>query len=821
MNLKKFKLDSYNKIIDDYKNNQDIYMFFLYPLILKLKTKDFKDYKYSIFLKLKNKQPVPFKEYTKKNLDKDIKIIIKCIFWSDYIDKNNIYAIYYLKKHLSTKKQTSINLINLLYRLLTNAPTKITGGGMFENARKYIGEKASKVAQKVKAAVTNKISKNLNTNKDERDEFFTIIRNFYNRNLNKSIDNKKYIFYKNNIETIEGITKFDCVTNMIKKNILYYNIFEVVVYKHNCYYYYDNVEEFREIQKRDNRDIYSYFINFIEDISKINEMICYINHFNKNDKNMENFFIILKQYLIFYLKKYYNFLDTSSTREIVEQQTHIHKFFMYIYMNNVYNIYKFYYINNDYIKIKESNVTEISELNDYFNNILKNNLEFDLKEELKELEELEDIKDDTKDDIKDIKEIGEIITQFLSMSYLNKVTDLDSIIDYLIFMIHTRDTISKYYMNKYYYIIFLINIKIIKNSDNIILIRFINKYNKKILNYVISDEDDEISKFIKNIMNIKIEKEDENPIINEIRKEIKKYSNKKKKITENIKKYKEIKEKILKGGSFEDWNSDYNGYSTEELKKKAEKEEIEKKYNENINLNYLIRLLDKKCKNIFYISLNFESNIMFLNPEFNIVIDNAENFTNLQKEKHKLLIDIIKLIITYKNIDSLIDEKLNRRIYIIKDKINDDIQPRINSIIKKHNEFKESDELLNIGKLYYKSLIYFLTKNNIILNSIYDSVHNEYLKTIDHNSQTFSVQPNGHNDMLKKEEIIGKININKMEIKKIRDEQKITDNIETIQRDISKFILNLNQGTAITGGNTKIQNTKLKLLIQHIISHLS
>jgi hypothetical protein len=134
MNLKKFKLDCYNKIINDYKNNQDIYMFFLYPLVLKLKTKDFKNYNYSIFLKLKKKQQVPFKEYnvikkyTKKNLDKDIQTIIKCIFWSDYIDKNNIYAIYYVKKHLSTKKQSAINLINLLYRLLTNAPTIITGG---------------------------------------------------------------------------------------------------------------------------------------------------------------------------------------------------------------------------------------------------------------------------------------------------------------------------------------------------------------------------------------------------------------------------------------------------------------------------------------------------------------------------------------------------------------------------------------------------------------------------------------------------------------------------------------------------------------------
>jgi hypothetical protein len=68
---------------------------------------------FSIFLKLKKKQPLSFneynvmKKYTKKNLDKDIRSTIKCIFWSDYIDKNNIYAIYYVKKHLSNKKQSA------------------------------------------------------------------------------------------------------------------------------------------------------------------------------------------------------------------------------------------------------------------------------------------------------------------------------------------------------------------------------------------------------------------------------------------------------------------------------------------------------------------------------------------------------------------------------------------------------------------------------------------------------------------------------------------------------------------------------------------
>jgi hypothetical protein len=166
MNLKKFKLDSYNKIIDDYSNNHELYMFFLYPLIFKLKKQDIKNYNYSIFLKLKKKQPLSFneynviKKYTKKNLDKDIRSTIKCIFWSDYIDKNNIYAIYYVKKHLSTKKQTPINLINLLYRLLTNAPTKISGG------KTHRDSVISKIISKGFTNISHKISNGLSKAKE-------------------------------------------------------------------------------------------------------------------------------------------------------------------------------------------------------------------------------------------------------------------------------------------------------------------------------------------------------------------------------------------------------------------------------------------------------------------------------------------------------------------------------------------------------------------------------------------------------------------------------------------------------------------------------
>ena len=230
MNLKKFKLDSYNKIIDDYNNNQDIYMFFLYPLILKLKTKDFKDYKYSIFLKLKNKQPVPFKEYntikkyTKKNLDKDIQTIIKCIFSSDYIDKNNIYAIYYLKKHLSTKKQTSVNLINLLYRLLTNVPTKITGGGIFSYLKEKVGKPMANFRKEVKdkgtsKALTDKI-KNKSINYSHRVILF--IKNLFIKSTFILFDNL-FVYNVDNqnytkIDSSEDIINKICYSRTLMKN---------------------------------------------------------------------------------------------------------------------------------------------------------------------------------------------------------------------------------------------------------------------------------------------------------------------------------------------------------------------------------------------------------------------------------------------------------------------------------------------------------------------------------------------------------------------------------------------------------------------------
>jgi len=131
MNLKLLKNTLYDKVIEDFDKNKDIYMFYLSPLIFKLKTKNFNNYDYSLFSNIKNKEVVAFKKYKltkylKKDYENDLKIIIKIVFKSNYINKNNKYALYYIKKILS--KQTNLCYISLLYRLLTNA-NKITKGG--------------------------------------------------------------------------------------------------------------------------------------------------------------------------------------------------------------------------------------------------------------------------------------------------------------------------------------------------------------------------------------------------------------------------------------------------------------------------------------------------------------------------------------------------------------------------------------------------------------------------------------------------------------------------------------------------------------------
>ena len=132
MNFKLLKTKLYEEIINDFNKNKAVYMFYLSPIIFKLKTKDFKNYKYSLFSKIKNKELAEFKnyklkKYLKKDYEKDLKTIIKIIFKSDYIDENNKYALHYIKKLV--KRPSKLCYINLIYRLLTDINKK-TGGMM-------------------------------------------------------------------------------------------------------------------------------------------------------------------------------------------------------------------------------------------------------------------------------------------------------------------------------------------------------------------------------------------------------------------------------------------------------------------------------------------------------------------------------------------------------------------------------------------------------------------------------------------------------------------------------------------------------------------
>ena len=334
MNLKKFKLDSYNKIINDYNEFKDIYMFFLYPLVLKLKTKNFKNYNYSIYLKLKNiKEPFPsfkdyniIKKYTKSNLDKDIKTIIKCIFWSDYIDKSNIYAIYYIKKLLEKNK------IELLYRLLTDAPTKITGGSIYEKAKKLL---KNFVGSKISSKPDNTIKVTFNTN-EINDELF---RNFYNffeiyndnddyekkvmihimkiiyKQYNNEINNfSLYIEIINNFLLIKQNNNISEFTNILINKFDTIN-FNFTSYKNEIIQVFNNkinslntLEFFIQLNKILNLD-------FLEEkykkyIQKIYEIVLYIKRNEFNLKVLEsidnNFF--KKKKINFNYKNFYNIL---------------------------------------------------------------------------------------------------------------------------------------------------------------------------------------------------------------------------------------------------------------------------------------------------------------------------------------------------------------------------------------------------------------------------------------------------------------------------------------------------------------------------------
>jgi len=908
MNLKKFKLNSYNKIINDYSNNHELYMFFLYPLILKLKTKNFKDYKYSIFLKLKKKQPLSFneynvmKKYTKKNLDKDIRSTIKCIFWSDYIDKNNIYAIYYLKKHLSTKKQTPISLINLLYRLLTNAPTKISGG-MFNisqtvskigqkaynkasslgqkaynkasdltesaynkasnltesayNKASNLGQKAynkaSSLAESAKKVIIINTKSNKNSEeKDERDDFFTIIQKFYNKSSNIAIYNS-ISFNRNQIEIVKKVIKIKDTIIISDSALLYYNVIKLNIYYKNMNYYYLNNSFDFDIKKINSREEYVYFKCFIEDMAKINEMSCYINFFKNTveDENMYEIFSILKEYLILYLKQYYNYLDTSD-ESYCKFIVNFHKYFMYIYMNNVYNIYKFFYIEYFYKNNTESekditddnnynSVKTISELRQLCKSILKSVLKYDLQEDLNYLFELKE------DNLEDIKYKSNLIREILSKAYFKENLD---IINNLINNIYKQESTSEYSINKYYYIIFLINTRLIEISKNNKLTSFINEYNKNILKNLISD-DDNITNKIKTTMNIEIKNKDNvlSFVTENIKNEIKKYEEKIKKIKliiKNIESINSIKtNSIIFGGSMyydNEWYNDPKNIerNRKEREEKEKEETIKKIYNKGLNETYLVDLLQIDINNMNDILKKLKSILMYKNPNYiDKSLGDSFNFKKLLDSKKTILIEAIDIINTFISSDIIKDK--NEKIFLTREDVMriENIegilinkQFNINEIINKYktkvtvsfkskspDEFKESDELLKISKLYYKSLIVFLDKINSVYEYFYNLLSLELRIRCSNQPTNYDGISNecGNNIIKSRTEIVLLIDNNKLKIDSIRKEQQITDKIDKIKSEMTVFI---SQNIKISGGG-KVQNTKLKLLIQHITTHLS
>jgi hypothetical protein len=132
MSLKDLKSVIFKNITDDFNKNKDAYMFYLYPLVFKIKTKQFDDKCYSLFSKIKKEKVKKFdfykmNKYLKKDYSNDIIIILKAIFQSSYLTKTNEYALDYIKK--LTKKPSTMKYINLIYRLLSDVKdSKKTGG---------------------------------------------------------------------------------------------------------------------------------------------------------------------------------------------------------------------------------------------------------------------------------------------------------------------------------------------------------------------------------------------------------------------------------------------------------------------------------------------------------------------------------------------------------------------------------------------------------------------------------------------------------------------------------------------------------------------
>jgi len=375
MNLKLLKSKLYEEIIDDFNKNKDVYMFYLSPIIFKLKTKDFSNYKYSLFSKIKNKELTTFKhyklnKYLKKDYEKDLRTIIKIVLKSDYIDKNNKYALFHIKKILSRKSK--LCYINLIYRLLTDI-NKIPGGaGLNFNFNKAYVSAASKASNLYNTYLKSASKPLFDLPKDKLNKLYYKYYDKYYDNFKNTIF-KEYANDDDFVTTIiitypdtdinEIITYPDTDIYEIINNIIGYNDIKSKInitdnfiksYKMlNSYNYSINFEELF-------KDIYTHNINFPASINKLLYTESPVLHTYNNTKHFElenENKIIIKSYNDLY--KLINKFDIFLHNKILIIFGYYYNLILYDYIN-IFNI------SNDkiqqYVQIESENIKEYSNI---------------------------------------------------------------------------------------------------------------------------------------------------------------------------------------------------------------------------------------------------------------------------------------------------------------------------------------------------------------------------------------------------------------------------------------------------------------------------
>jgi len=399
--MKVLKNKLYEEIINDFNKNKELYMFYLSPIIFKIKTKDFSNYNHSLFSKIKNKELTPFKnyklnKYLKKDYEKDLKTIIKIIFKSDYIDKNNKYALFHIKKLLNNN--TKLCYINLIYRLLTDT-NKIYGGAFFptkeelrkrytqnlNTARTNITEFAKSFSDKLKASFTTQpreqqeqqelkqqeqpLQQQQEQPQQEQEQQYTLqeIFNYYNYNnknefidftktnnlmqSNKIIDETdfdKYILYLTN-KKYESNNIYIILMNLvimliIYKFITFFNItFTRDIIINIIQQIYNKFNNNFIMKLNDNKLIYDliykvYDINLknYDNVEKDNITISY-NEYKNLKQNIDDIELHFKTYIQRYFKS--SFTSIESTRGVTINVNDVNTIYLYLYiyfnLNNI------------------------------------------------------------------------------------------------------------------------------------------------------------------------------------------------------------------------------------------------------------------------------------------------------------------------------------------------------------------------------------------------------------------------------------------------------------------------------------------------------